>query len=231
MSPRWHVPETLCDAQSPSPALPSTPQRTHGAGTQQRPIVRPSPPVAPCVPPWPSIPLGLLGWGKQHGPPQQDLRVREPGQPAGSTQHWGVAQGLCVPLPVPWSSGTAREDLWVWARWCPAPMGDGVSLPAPRGCPRARWRARYNICAKPWAGGGCPYLGQALRVPGVPGDDLLQPLEPVVDGGLVQRCRERGAQRLLRVGPPWPPPLPRPHGETEARTVGRRAEMRHSRGG
>lgn len=33
------------------------------------------------------------------------------------------------------------------------------------------------------------YLWQPLGVPGVSRDDLLKPLETVVDGWLVQRCR------------------------------------------
>lgn len=48
-----------------------------------------------------------------------------------------------------------------------------------------------------------PHLGQALGVSGVPGDDLLQALEPVVDGGLVQRWpRREGGSGEASPGPP-----------------------------
>lgn len=40
------------------------------------------------------------------------------------------------------------------------------------------------------------YLWQPLGVPGVPRDDLLKPLETVVDGRLIQCCgRQRGTEK------------------------------------
>lgn len=156
MTPRWHVPELPCNAQSPSPALP---QRTHGAG-------------AHCVPPWPPhgppFPRLCQGWGANSTEPrtQRELGVRDPGQPAGCTQRrQGGAQGLCVPLPVPWSSGTAGEDPWVEARQCPAPVGDGVSLPAPVGVTEHD-RARHP---RQTPGGGVPTLGRRSGSPGCRG--------------------------------------------------------------
>lgn len=40
------------------------------------------------------------------------------------------------------------------------------------------------------------YLRQPLRVPGVSRDDLLKPLEAVVDSRLIQRCRDDTKQRV-----------------------------------
>lgn len=174
-----------CPATSPRPHTGDVPTLACPRPAVQRPKPQPSAATAdpqgggpfcpPMAPPWPTLPQALPGLGgKQHRPPHTGTPTHSGSwgigtlaspQAAPSAGAGGGAQGLCIPLPVPWSSGTAREDPWVGVRRCPAPMGDGVSFPAPVGVTE-HGRARHP---RQTPGGGVPTLGRRSGSPGCRG--------------------------------------------------------------